>query len=422
MNKLAVAMAADSAVTFEQESESKVLNSAMKIFALSKHKPIGMMIYQSTRFARVPWETVIKEYRSWLNKKSYSSVKGFAQSFIRFLPRNSMIASNENQSYYVYTETIALYGRIYRLFERRVRKIIEQSGELTNSQLRSHFRVFVKEYLDGLRTSKLSNGFKTADIEAINKKYVDEIEAAKNELFRKNLLTKTSSSNLSQFFGEAFCRRYSLPTFTGLVIAGFGNDELHPCVAETEIYGIALGKIKRSPFIVRNISHEPDAMIVPYAQRDMVETFMLGIDPLYASSIKVTVGELLNKISSNLDKSMKNLSKKQYGLINKALQDSKDELLKTLDTKMENYQYEHHINPVMDIVGILPVDELADMAEMLVELTSYKRRVSPGSETVGGPVDVAVISRGDGLVWIKRKHYFPAELNQPWFTKYFGGG
>jgi len=51
------------------------------------------------------------------------------------------------------------------------------------------------------------------------------------------------------------------------------------------------------------------------------------------------------------------------------------------------------------------------MAESLVNLTKFKRRVSKEQETVGGPIDVAVITKGDGFVWIKRKHYFQPELN-----------
>lgn len=41
---------------------------------------------------------------------------------------------------------------------------------------------------------------------------------------------------------------------------------------------------------------------------------------------------------------------------------------------------------------------------------------------VGGPIDVAVISKGDGLIWIKRKHYFDRDLNQHFFSNYFSGG
>jgi hypothetical protein len=38
--------------------------------------------------------------------------------------------------------------------------------------------------------------------------------------------------------------------------------------------------------------------------------------------------------------------------------------------------------------------ELAAMAEALVNLTKFKRRITPQKETVGGPIDVAIITRG----------------------------
>src|SRR5712691_3131233 len=68
-------------------------------------------------------------------------------------------------------------------------------------------------------------------------------------------------------------------------------------------------------------------------------------------------------------------------------------------------------DPVLDAVKLLPKDQLAVMAETLVALTSFKKRMSRDSETVGGAIDVAVISKGDGFVWIKRKHYFDPALN-----------
>lgn len=52
------------------------------------------------------------------------------------------------------------------------------------------------------------------------------------------------------------------------------------------------------------------------------------------------------------------------------------------------------------------------MAETLVNLTSFRQKVSMSVETVGGPVDVAVISKGDGFVWIKQKRYFELDVNR----------
>ena len=39
-------------------------------------------------------------------------------------------------------------------------------------------------------------------------------------------------------------------------------------------------------------------------------------------------------------------------------------------------------------------------------MTGLKRHVTTDEESVGGPVDVAVVTKCDGFVWIKRKHYF----------------
>ena len=98
------------------------------------------------------------------------------------------------------------------------------------------------------------------------------------------------------------------------------------------------------------------------------------------------------------------------------LRSAEEQLQKVLEDYIESEQ----VAPVVDTVRALPKNELAEMAETLVNLTSFRQRMSPDAETVGGPVDVAVISKGDGFIWIKRKHYFQAELNHQFFNNYFG--
>lgn len=57
----------------------------------------------------------------------------------------------------------------------------------------------------------------------------------------------------------------------------------------------------------------------------------------------------------------------------------------------------------MDIVGALPTNELAEMAEMLVNMTSFKRKISESLETVSDPIDVAIITKNEGFTWVKHK-------------------
>ena len=59
----------------------------------------------------------------------------------------------------------------------------------------------------------------------------------------------------------------------------------------------------------------------------------------------------------------------------------------------------------------LSKNEMADLAESLIKFTSLRRRVSDDYETVKEPVDVAIISKHDGFVWVRRKLYFNSEFN-----------
>jgi hypothetical protein len=76
----------------------------------------------------------------------------------------------------------------------------------------------------------------------------------------------------------------------------------------------------------------------------------------------------------------------------------------------------------MDIVACMQKSELTSMAEAMVNLTALKRHVSIDSETVGGPIDVALITKGDGFIWIKKKTNYDPALNRHLDQSYFRGG
>jgi hypothetical protein len=77
MNKSAVALAADSAVTIGTHPHIKVYNGINKLFALSKLSPVGVMVYGQAEFMGVPWEPKIKLCRRHLGKQT-SSANAFA--------------------------------------------------------------------------------------------------------------------------------------------------------------------------------------------------------------------------------------------------------------------------------------------------------------------------------------------------------
>ena len=82
-----------------------------------------------------------------------------------------------------------------------------------------------------------------------------------------------------------------------------------------------------------------------------------------------------------------------------------------------NYLLGSHSTPLKQVIGLFSVPELAELAETLVSIESLKERVTTPSESVSGPIDVAAISKSDGFVWIKRKHYFDSRLNPRFFQR-----
>lgn len=59
----------------------------------------------------------------------------------------------------------------------------------------------------------------------------------------------------------------------------------------------------------------------------------------------------------------------------------------------------------------MPLQDVIYLAEYLVDTAIKFAKFRPGAQTVGGPIEIAVISKHEGFKWIKRKHYFSTELN-----------
>jgi hypothetical protein len=63
------------------------------------------------------------------------------------------------------------------------------------------------------------------------------------------------------------------------------------------------------------------------------------------------------------------------------------------------------------VLPAMPLQDAIDLADFLVDLTIKFSRFTPGAPTVGGPIEIAAISKHEGFRWIKRKYYFRRDLN-----------
>lgn len=427
LNKEAVALASDSAVTLTQsngdeENKQKIFTSANKLFALSKYEPVGIMVYGDAEFMDVPMETVIKTYREQLGRTSFGTLAEYGSNFIAFLDNGNSMFPQTVQDRFAEETFYSFFSYIKKALKRRAESVIVQTGSITRRATKKLVSELIKEQAQLWRTTPNIPSIPSSFNNAVLSKYTQTIDTAIQVVFQDLPFStldlgrlKRIAAGLFSKYPEGIARERNC----GVAIAGFGTKEAFPSLVSFEMEGIVNNTLKHRPYHSSRISFELIGSVIPFAQGEMVHTFMEGIAPdckeIEEDSLAQTFQEYAETITELLDK----YNDSEKTRITNRILSIGNEALEKLTENLEEYRKEHHADPITTVVAVLPKDELAAMAESLVHLTSLKRRYTMEAETVGGDIDAAVISKGDGFIWIKRKHYFKAELNPGFIERYY---
>lgn len=414
-NATAVALAADSAVTIGGQ---KIYNSALKVFSLSKVAPVGVMIYGNAQLLDVPWEVLIKTFRETLGNRTLPSLSDYAQQFIIYVSEHTEFFPATSQSHWMDSNVRGYYQLIREQFLKDIQARFEEADrDIPNTELLDAFSGKVDEHRKLLSDKNFADNLDKKFESQFRKRHAAKLKTIRDEVFEQLPITPALSRKLNDIAVFLHSRKVYSNNLSGVVLAGYGDKEIYPRIISYDVEGIVDDTLKYALNESKSgeIRGGSDCNIIPFAQDDMVATFMNGVSP-----------EILNFLSSYLTEAFKRLPEvfSFDGMTEVQKRTAEKASAEVLDGFFENLQShlrDSHISPVLNMVTVLPKDELAEMAESLVNLTAFKRRMTDSFETVGGPIDVAIISKGDGLVWVKRKHYFPSQLNQHFFRNYFRG-
>ncbi len=64
------------------------------------------------------------------------------------------------------------------------------------------------------------------------------------------------------------------------------------------------------------------------------------------------------------------------------------------------------------VLPAMPIQDAIDVARFAVETAAKYAKFGIRPETIGGPVELAAITKHEGFKWVARKHYYAAELNR----------
>lgn len=420
LNKRGIAIAADSAVTITRDRKVKIENSANKMLRMSDVNPISIMIVGSAAFHYTPWDIIVRRYRQKRGHQLFPTVQACIDDFFSYMLTEKIFFPEDAQKNFLQNLLDSFWDNVVC----QVPDIeINQKEAVTNKrQILSAYRKRIYSGIKYFKTLAVLPSFKDYTID----QFKDYMGSMVDDLFQtktinldcpffdkddipSNEYTKEIFSEIKDLFIEGFFS-YVIYGYeranTQLIFSGYGHDEEYPVMIRAQV---SHGFDNRISYIihpkdVHAISDTNPVAICPYAQVDIMEALLTGIDPdlyynvLYKSekmfseiAEQISSDYMMDDDSEEIDTILKRVKCsdlirqfKQYG--NGIRETERRQWLKAL----RNYS----------------VQDMAHLAENLIAMTSFERHMTFSPEGVGGPIDLAVITKNDGFVWLNRKSWY----------------
>jgi hypothetical protein len=180
---------------------------------------------------------------------------------------------------------------------------------------------------------------------------------------------------------------------TGVVLAGFGTDEIRPSYVDLRIGSAFGGIVKHQLVSAGTPSNAEPAIIQSYAQADLIDALLRGAQPGYKylmfQLMRQGIDSLLNSVSSEV-------SKKDAGLGKSVLQTfSQAPLALSRAILMAGDDIARHAMEmrVAEVVNSSPPEQLAEHATKMIVLSVIEHELT-GSQSVAQPILAIKMTKG----------------------------
>jgi len=276
----------------------------------------------------------------------------------------------------------------------------------------------IKEATKSLEEFDYIDGFDESFHQDLFTQYGSEISDVLSAIANEHDRNPEFEEVSRQLIGTWFSRKVPIPGYSGVVICGFGSNDVFPKLYEYFADSIVCGKVRYWKNQQKIIDGDTASFVMPFADSEFLETLLNGINPTFFRKFAAETFKMVIALPETLVSQIVELSEEQKEKYAELLRQSVIDPYNQLGEELTKFRLSEYVHPIEGTLQVLPISELAVVAETFISAAQIHKRVNPLLDTVGGPVDVAVISKGDGFVWVKRKHYFHKELNPAFVQKY----
>jgi hypothetical protein len=403
LNKDAIVIAADSAVTVGRDPHPRYSKSANKIFDGSTCGNLAIAIFSGAEIDGVPWELAVKQFRAAdSTTPQRPTVKDYVPALIQFLQCNPSMFPAEWLEQRLKDKLAIAAMQVADDAKKRNSSL--EDVNLTQEIGLPLWQQVIAELRQAVDALPLAGGLSTGNYQAI-KGRMDELAPLLQDHAPAGVRPFIDLTEYCELaIDYAFKAPHYVYSSTGVIFAGYGAAQIFPAFHSITVYGHIGSEVCFVDDAGHVIDHTIGAWIQPFAKTSMIQRFTDGFDYKQQSLLNEAIASSIAAYTQRLRDEGAQIEPQLAATLTHEITEAS-----VHKWKMSNYAENFH--PLRRVLNSLSVQEMAELAETLLVLESLRERVTSPSETVGGPVDVAAITKADGLVWIRRKHYFEPKLN-----------
>ena len=420
LNKKGVALAADSAVTRTRGFDNtKVTKNGNKMIRLSDVLPICVMLTGNGGFMRTQWDIIVRHYRQHRGTVMHATVEACMHDFFRYIADHGLFREPEYAKDRIKDELDSFFYNIEDQIEDKY-KNRDKDDEIASphafhkayvSKLNGWCKRWLKDGVCPQFQDYTQQVFQeyTKEIfdEFIEQHSYDQGDIFKNGMYPRQIMCELREPLQKALMVRLTTRRDDDRDSAELVFSGYGKQQEYPSLVSAVVFE---GFDNRVNYHVRPtdiicISDERPTAICPFAQKDVIHSVLRGFHRNFSRHLSDDVKRSFTPMGNDIFFPCKEDNVNYMDFSEQLGEVKTDDLCRHFFRQMKHL-LDRNLHQWEKALEDYDLQSMAALAESLVDLTGFHRILTFQQEGVGGPVDVAVISKNDGFTWLNRKSWY----------------
>ncbi len=396
LNTEVAVLASDTAVSV---GDSKIFGQYHKILKLADNLPVAIMVNGSGNFLSVPWARIVGLYcQEHATEKA--TLKDYFDSLIDYIQKKPEL-TNYERNFDFFRDW--LYERYFYL--------VSKFGKEKSDRRLTTFLEFECKRLDKSNQDLIDN----SKHDIISRSVGDYLENINSyaEIEHSELIKK-HREKMVHYLTLLFLKQITHSPMSEIIVAGFGRNDIYPYLVKVSVEGIFENHIRMSTPVIHKIgTYYPNgngdrrlSSVLSFAQTDGADMILGGVNREFEDFFHQNKDKNLVELLTFIEKHaiISQLEKQKQTRITSDIDHFTYRQVHNFRNELKHFKDTNYTSPIINSVRYMGVGDICELARTMVNLTSIIRRYSINQrETVGGEIDVVVLSKEEGFKEIKQK-------------------